>query len=149
MCGRQVAARIGREGPPWRVQRLPQLDREAAECDGHEIIGHADVLAGQCDDVLDLLAEDENECRGRASARTQVAAVDDFGERGLLVGTAELPAGTPAVLGDGWSAASEPILDRPIQETVGDQPRGRTTGDQSSTSLCCRSSSVTPRHAAS
>ncbi len=55
MCGRQVVARIDREGPPGCVQRLPQLDREADECDGHEIIGHADVLPGQCDDVLDLL----------------------------------------------------------------------------------------------
>ncbi len=34
----------------------------------HEIIGHADVLPGQCDDVLDLLAEDEHEYRGRAIA---------------------------------------------------------------------------------
>jgi hypothetical protein len=97
----QVVAGIGREGPPGCVQWLPQLDREAAECDGYEIIGHADVLPGQCDDVLDLLAEDENEYRGRAIARTQVAAVDDFGERGLLVASAELLAGTSAVLGDG------------------------------------------------
>jgi hypothetical protein len=60
MRGRPVVARIGREGPPGCVQRLPQLDREAAERDGHAIIGPADVL--------DPLAEDENEYRGRANS---------------------------------------------------------------------------------
>ena len=68
----------------------PQLDREAAECDGQEIIGHADILPGVFDDVLILPAEDESEYRGRAIARTRAAAVDDFGERGLLVGSAGL-----------------------------------------------------------
>jgi hypothetical protein len=55
-----------------------------------------DVLAGGV--ATELLAEDENEYRGRAIARTQVAAVDDFGERGLLVGPPATQASTSSGL---------------------------------------------------
>lgn len=120
---------VAQEFAPGRAEPIGECDREATERDDDQLVGDSDVVPRQRDNVLELLAEGQDQDGRCAVSRCERVAVDDLREGSVLGSRAELLAGAAAMARDGQAAAGESVVDGPVEEPVCDQSGCRPAGD--------------------
>lgn len=120
----QVVAGVHRQLPPGFIERAGQGDLDRSDAHAHQIVSDYDLIPGEADDILDLLAEHKDEDRRRAVAWGEFLSVNDSLDRMLLVYRVHSRAGAAAVALDLQVGTNQPCLHRPAEKAVGDQPGG-------------------------
>jgi hypothetical protein len=120
----QVVAGVHRQLPPGFIERAGQGDLDRSDAHAHQIVSDYDLIPGEADDILDLLAEHKDEDRRRAVAWGEFLSVNDSLDRMFLVYRVHSWAGAAAVALDLQIGTNKPCLHRPAEKAVGDQPGG-------------------------